>query len=382
MSYTFAQRHIGPREEDIKTMLSTLGVNTMEELVRQTVPENILLKEDLKMDAPMTENAYLAHLKEMVSKNKNFRSLIGQGYYGTGVLPVIIRNIFENPCWYTSYTPYQAEISQGRLEALLIFQTVISSLTGFPLSNCSMLDDSQAAGEAMRVMFNLRSRDAQKAGKNVLFVDDEVFPQVKSVIRTRAEGLGIKVVLGDWKNWEVDPMCFGALVQYPAADGEVRDYSSFCQKMHDAGAMVTAYCDILSLAVLKEPAAWGADIAVGSAQRLGLPMGFGGPVAGYLATREEYKRSVPGRIIGVTVDRLGNKAVRLALQTREQHIKREKATSNVCTATALMATMSGMYAVYHGPEGLKSIAQNAERFAHRVASHMYSPTRSSLTPSR
>ncbi len=370
MSYTFAQRHIGPREEDIRTMLSTLGVNTMEELVRQTVPENILLKEDLKMDAPMTENAYLAHLKEMVSKNKNFRSLIGQGYYGTGVLPVIIRNIFENPCWYTSYTPYQAEISQGRLEALLIFQTVISSLTGFPLSNCSMLDDSQAAGEAMRVMFNLRSRDAQKAGKNVLFVDDEVFPQVKSVIRTRAEGLGIKVVLGDWKNWEVDPMCFGALVQYPAADGEVRDYSSFCQKMHDAGAMVTAYCDILSLAVLKEPAAWGADIAVGSAQRLGLPMGFGGPVAGYLATREEYKRSVPGRIIGVTVDRLGNKAVRLALQTREQHIKREKATSNVCTATALMATMSGMYAVYHGPEGLKSIAQNAERFAHRVASHL------------
>ena len=370
MSYTFAQRHIGPREEDIRQMLSFLGVNSMEELVKQTVPENILLKEDLKMDAPMTENAYLAHLKEMVSQNKKFRSLIGQGYYGTGVLPVIIRNIFENPCWYTSYTPYQAEISQGRLEALLIYQTVISSLTGFPLSNCSMLDDAQAAGEAMRVMFNLRSRDAQKAGKNVLFVDDEVFPQVKSVIRTRAEGLGIKVVLGDWKTWEMDPMCFGALIQYPAANGEVRDYSAFCAKMHESGAMVTAYCDILSLAVLKEPAAWGADIAVGSAQRLGLPMGFGGPTAGYLATREEYKRSVPGRIIGVTVDRLGNSAVRLALQTREQHIKREKATSNVCTATALMATMSGMYAVYHGPEGLRSIARNAELFAHRVASKL------------
>ena len=370
MSYTFAQRHIGPRKEDISQMLAALGVNSMEELVKQTVPENILLKEDLKMDAPMTENAYLAHLKEMVSKNKNFRSLIGQGYYGTGVLPVIIRNIFENPCWYTSYTPYQAEISQGRLEALLIYQTVISSLTGFPLSNCSMLDDAQAAGEAMRVMFNLRSRDAQKAGKNVLFVDDEVFSQVTSVIRTRAEGLGIKVVLGDWKEWEVDPMCFGALVQYPACDGQVRDYSAFCEKMHQAGAMVTAYCDLLSLAVLKEPAAWGADIAVGSAQRFGLPMGFGGPVAGYLATREEYKRSVPGRIIGITVDRLGNKAVRLALQTREQHIKREKATSNVCTATALMATMSGMYAVYHGPEGLKSIARNAELFAHRVANHL------------
>lgn len=370
MSYTFAQRHIGPREEDIRQMLSFLGVNSMEELVKQTVPENILLKEDLKMDAPMTENAYLAHLKEMVSRNKNFRSLIGQGYYGTGVLPVIIRNIFENPCWYTSYTPYQAEISQGRLEALLIYQTVISSLTGFPLSNCSMLDDAQAAGEAMRVMFNLRSRDAQKAGKNVLFVDEEVFSRVKSVIRTRAEGLGIKVVLGDWKTWEMDPMCFGALIQYPAANGEVRDYSAFCAKMHESGAMVTAYCDILSLAVLKEPAAWGADIAVGSAQRLGLPMGFGGPTAGYLATREEYKRSVPGRIIGVTVDRLGNSAVRLALQTREQHIKREKATSNVCTATALMATMSGMYAVYHGPEGLRSIARNAELFAHRVASKL------------
>ena len=370
MSYTFAQRHIGPHEEDIKKMLSTLGVSSIEELVKQTVPENILLKEDLKISAPMTENAYLAHLKEMVSQNKNFRSMIGQGYYGTGVLPVIIRNIFENPCWYTSYTPYQAEISQGRLEALLIFQTVISSLTGFPLSNCSMLDDAQAAAEAMRVMYNLRTRDAVKAGKNVLFVDDEVFAQVKSVIRTRAEGLGIKVVFGNWKNWEIDPMCFGAVVQYPSADGEVRDYSSFCQKMHENQAMVTAYCDILALAVLKEPAAWGADIAVGSAQRLGLPMGFGGPTAGYLATREEYKRNVPGRIIGVTIDRLGNKAVRLALQTREQHIKREKATSNVCTATALMATMSGMYAVYHGPEGLKSIARNAELFAHRVASHL------------
>lgn len=367
MSYTFAQRHIGPREQDIKAMLEVLGVNSMEELVKQTVPENILLKEDLKMDAPMGENEYLAHLKEMVSKNKNFRSMIGCGYYGTGVLPVIIRNIFENPCWYTSYTPYQAEISQGRLEALLIFQTVISSLTGFALSNCSMLDDAQAAAEAMRVMFNLRSRDAVKAGKNVLFVDDQLFSQVKSVLKTRAEGLGIKIVMGEWDKFEGDPMCFGAMVQYPAANGEVRDYSAFCAKMHEAGCMVTAYCDILALAVLKEPAAWGADIAVGSTQRLGLPMGYGGPTAGYLATREEYKRSVPGRIIGVTVDRLGNKAVRLALQTREQHIKREKATSNVCTATALMATMSGMYAVYHGPEGLKSIAENGEKFAHKVA---------------
>lgn len=370
MSYNFAYRHLGPREADISEMLKVLNVNSIEELVRQTVPENILLKEELKLDAPVSENGYLAKLKKMVAENRNFRSMIGMGFYGTGVLPVIVRNIFENPCWYTSYTPYQAEISQGRLEALLIFQTVISSLTGFPLSNCSMLDDAQSAGEAMRVMFNLRGRDAVKAGKNVLFVDSQVFPQVLAVLKTRAAGLGIRIVTGDFATAELDPMCFGALVQYPAANGDLRDYSSFCDKVHAAGGLVTAYCDILALAVLKEPAAWGADIAVGSTQRLGLPMGFGGPAAGYLATRNEYKRNIPGRIIGVTVDRLGNKAVRLALQTREQHIKREKATSNVCTATALMATMSGMYAVYHGPEGLRSIAYNAFAFAHRVARHL------------
>jgi glycine dehydrogenase len=370
MTLSFAQRHIGPREKDIREMLSALKVNSMEELVKQTVPENILLKKDLEMDAPMTENQYLAKLKEMVGKNKNFRSLIGQGFYGTGVLPVIVRNIFENPCWYTSYTPYQAEISQGRLEALLIFQTVISSLTGFPLSNCSMLDDAQSAGEAMRMMYNVRSRNAVKAGKNVIFVDQNIFPQVLSVLKTRAAGLGFVIQTGDYKTYQVDPMCFGALVQYPAANGEVRDYAEFCKKMHDNDALVTAYCDILSLAMLKEPAAWGADVAVGSTQRLGLPMGFGGPVAGYMATKDEYKRFIPGRIIGVSVDRLGNKAVRLALQTREQHIKREKATSNVCTATALNATMAGMFAVYHGPEGITSIAENASKFAHRVARHL------------
>ncbi|HNY06026.1 MAG TPA: aminomethyl-transferring glycine dehydrogenase, partial [Candidatus Egerieousia sp.] len=370
MTLSFAQRHIGPREKDIKEMLSALKVNSMEELVKQTVPENILLKEDLEMDAPMTENQYLARLKEMVGKNKNFRSLIGQGYYGTGVLPVIVRNIFENPCWYTSYTPYQAEISQGRLEGLLIFQTVISSLTGFPLSNCSMLDDAQAAGEAMRMMYNVRSRNAVKAGKNVIFVDQNIFPQVMSVLKTRAAGLGFVIQTGDYKTYQIDPMCFGAFVQYPAADGEVRDYSEFCKNMHDNDALVTAYCDILALALLKEPAAWGADVAVGSTQRLGLPMGFGGPVAGYMATKDEYKRFIPGRIIGVSIDRLGNKAVRLALQTREQHIKREKATSNVCTATALNATMAGMFAVYHGPEGIASIAGNAAKFAHRVAHHL------------
>lgn len=370
MAYTFKQRHIGPRKADIEKMLKVVGVDSMEELISQTVPQNIMMKGELSLDAPLSESEYLAHLKKIVKKNKDFRSLIGMGNYATGVLPVIIRNIFENPCWYTSYTPYQAEISQGRLEALFIFQTVISSLTGFPLSNCSMLDDAQATAEAARVMLNLRSRDAIKNDKNELFVDSQLFPQVKSVLRTRAEGLGIKIVEGDFREYSIGDKLYGAVVQYPAANGEVRDYTEFCAKVHQAGALVTAYCDILALATLKEPAAWGADMAVGSTQRLGLPMGLGGPTAGYLATKEEYKRNIPGRIIGQTIDRLGNKAFRLALQTREQHIKREKATSNVCTATALMATMSGMYAVYHGPDGLKDIAENGEKWAHRVARHL------------
>src|SRR5574344_507888 len=238
MTLSFAQRHIGPREKDIKEMLSALKVDSMEELVKQTVPENILLKKDLEMDAPMTENQYLARLKEMVGKNKNFRSLIGQGYYGTGVLPVIVRNIFENPCWYTSYTPYQAEISQGRLEALLIFQTVISSLTGFPLSNCSMLDDAQAAGEAMRMMHEVRSREAVKAGKDVVFVDEEIFPQVLSVLKTRAAGLGITIETGNYKKYEFGPKCYGARVQYAAASGEIRDESSYVEAARGSGSLV------------------------------------------------------------------------------------------------------------------------------------------------
>lgn len=367
MSYSFADRHIGPRDKDIREMLSFLGTESLDELAEQTVPADILLKTPLDLEPAVTENQYLSNLKAMVSKNKNFRSLIGGGYYGTGVLPVVIRNIFENPSWYTSYTPYQAEISQGRLEALLIFQTMISNLTGFPLSNCSMLDDAQATAEAMRMMYEVRSREAVKAGKNKVFVDENIFPQVLSVLKTRAGGLGIEIETGDYKTYEFGPLCYGAIVQYPAADGQVRDYSEFCEKAHANGALVTAYCDLLALAVLKEPAAWGADVAVGSAQRFGLPMGFGGPTAGFMATKDAYKRQIPGRIIGISVDRLGKSAVRLALQTREQHIKREKATSNVCTATALMATMSGMYAVYHGSEGVKDIAAKVSRYAHTIA---------------
>lgn len=373
MPLNFVERHNGPRESQVRSMLDTIGVSSMEELIKQTIPSDIILKEPLKLDPHVSESDYLARLKKIASRNKDFRSLIGMGFYGTGSLPVITRNIFENPSWYTSYTPYQAEISQGRLEALINFQTMISSLTGFSMSNCSMLDDATAAGEAMRMLFELRSRDAVKAGRNLFFVDRNIFPQVLSVVETRAKGLGIRVVVGDYSELTAngfDAACYGTLLQYPAANGEVRDYTLFCEKAHEAGVMVAAHCDLLSLALLKEPAAWGADVAVGSAQRFGLGMGFGGPTAGWMATRDQYKRNLPGRIIGLSVDRLGNKGFRLALQTREQHIKREKATSNICTATALMAVMSGMYAAYHGPKGIAEIAMNGYKYAHIIGSSL------------
>ncbi|MCR5710324.1 MAG: aminomethyl-transferring glycine dehydrogenase [Bacteroidales bacterium] len=370
MPLSFVDRHNGPRPSDEKRMLEVLGVSSLEELIGQTVPQDILLKEPLKLDPALSEYEYLSRLKAVAGKNKNFRSLIGQGFYGTCSPAVITRNVFENPCWYTSYTPYQAEISQGRLEALINFQTMISSLTGFSLANCSMLDDATAAAEAMRMMFELRPRDAVKAGKNVIFVDEEVFPNVLSVLRTRAAGLGIEIHTGRYSDYVFEDKCYGALVQYPAACGQVRDYSAFCEKAHAAGCLVAAWCDLLALAVLKEPAAWGADIACGTAQRFGLPMGFGGPTAGWMACSDKYKRNLPGRIIGISVGRLGERAVRLALQTREQHIKREKATSNICTATALMATMTGMFAVWHGPQGIREIALNAWGFAHAVAAKL------------
>lgn len=370
MSLSFTDRHNGPREEEIKEMLAYIDANTLEELINQTIPSDIMLNKPLDMDEGKTEQEYLSNLKAIASKNKNFRSFIGQGFYGTGTLPVIIRNIFENPSWYTSYTPYQAEISQGRLEALLNFQTMVSSLTGFKMSNCSMLDDATAAAEAVRMMFELRSREAVKAGKNKVFLDEQTFLQVKAVIETRSSALGIEIVEGDFRTFKFDDKFCGAVVQYPAANGEVRDYTQFTSAAHEKGILVTAVADLLALAILKEPAAWGADIAVGSAQRFGLPMGFGGPTAGFMATKDEFKRQMPGRIIGVSVDRLGNPALRMALQTREQHIKREKATSNICTATALMATMTGMYAVYHGPKGIREIAERIAAIAHTVASEL------------
>lgn len=370
MPFKFSDRHNGPREHEVKQMLEAIGAKSVDELISQTVPSDIILPEPLNLDPAMSEHEYLDRLQKIASKNKLYRSMIGLGFYGTASPAVITRNILENPSWYTSYTPYQAEISQGRLEALINFQTMISSLTGFNISNCSMLDDATAAAEAMRMSYELRSRDAVKAGKNKFFVDTNIFPQVLSVLKTRSAALGIELVLGDWKEVLAagfDPMCYGAFVQYPACDGEVCDYTEFATKAHEAGILVSAYCDLLALAVLKEPAAWGADIAVGTSQRFGLPMGFGGPTAGWMATSDKYKRNIPGRIIGISVDRLGKSAVRLALQTREQHIKREKATSNICTATALMAVMSGMYAAYHGPEGLKEIALNGYKYAHIVA---------------
>ena len=370
MPLSFVDRHNGPRPAQEKQMLEVLGVSSLDELIGQTVPKDILLKEPPGLESAMSEHAYLAHLKQIAGKNRNLRSLIGLGFYGTASPAVITRNIFENPCWYTSYTPYQAEISQGRLEALINFQTMISSLTGFSLANCSMLDDATAAAEAMRMMFELRSREAVKAGRNVIFVDEDIFPNILSVLRTRAAGLGIEIRTGRALDYVFEEKCCGALVQYPAADGEVRDYSDFCAKAHAAGCMVAAWCDLLALALLKEPAAWGADIACGTAQRFGLPMGFGGPTAGWMACADKYKRNLPGRIIGISVGRLGERAVRLALQTREQHIKREKATSNICTATALMATMTGMFAVWHGPKGITEIACNAWGYAHAVAAKL------------
>ncbi|MDR0982012.1 MAG: aminomethyl-transferring glycine dehydrogenase [Culturomica sp.] len=354
----FLWRHLGPRPEDIDEMLETVGVKSMDELISQTVPDSIRLNKALELPTPLTEWECLAKIKSIAAKNKVYRTFIGQGYYDTVSPAVIVRNILENPAWYTSYTPYQAEISQGRLEALLNFQTMIISLTGFNMTNCSLLDEGTATAEAMQMMFALRSKEMKKAGAAKLFVDNEVFIQTKDVLITRSVPFGIELVFGDYKDFEFTPDVFGAIVQYPAANGEVRDYKEFVDKVHNNGSMFTAIADVMSLVLLTPPAEWGADIAVGSTQRFGIPMGYGGPSAAYIATKEEYKRNLPGRIIGVTVDAQGNKALRLALQSREQHIKREKASSNICTSKALNATMAGFYAVYHGREGLERIARH------------------------
>jgi glycine dehydrogenase len=359
----FVNRHNGPRDHELPKMLNVIGVDSLDQLIDRTVPEGIRLNKPLRLPSAMSEYEYLNHLRTLGSKNKLFRSFIGQGYYSVAPLSVIIRNVLENPSWYTSYTPYQAEISQGRLEALLNFQTMIIELTGMEIANASLLDEATAAAEAMIMMFNARSREAVKAGANKFFVDEDIFVQTLDVIKTRSKPLGIELVTGKYYKTVPDRSIFGALVQYPAASGEIRDYREFTEKVHSAGALAGVAADLMSLALLTPPGEWGADIVVGCNQRFGLPMSFGGPHAGYFATRDALKRSMPGRIIGVSVDAQGNPALRMALQTREQHIKRERATSNICTSQALLATMSGMYAQYHGPEGLKNIAAHIHRSA-------------------
>ena len=352
----FQHRHIGPRAEDLPQMLDKIGVSSVNELIEQTVPQSIRLAKPLDLPDGITEYEYLQHIREVASKNKVYKSYIGLGYYGTVTPSVIIRNILENPTWYTSYTPYQAEISQGRLEALLNFQTVVSSFTGMEIANASLLDEATAASEAMIMMFNKRARKLAKAGHNQFFIDENTFPQTIAVIEVKAEPLGIEIIKGSYKDFNFDGKSFGALVQYPASDGKIEDYRAFAEKAHEADNMIAVAADLMSLALLTPPGEWGADIVLGTTQRFGVPMGFGGPHAAYFATSDKYKRNIPGRIIGVSKDANGNPALRMALQTREQHIKREKATSNICTAQALLATMAGMYAVYHGAEGIKDIA--------------------------
>jgi glycine dehydrogenase len=349
-------RHIGIEEKDMEHMLTTIGVKSLDELINQTIPSNIRLKKPLDLPAAMTERAFTEHICKLGSKNKLFTSYIGMGWYDTITPAVIQRNVLENPAWYTSYTPYQSEVSQGRLEALMNFQTVITDLTAMPLANCSLLDEATAAAEAVTMMFGLRSRDQQRSGANVLFVDENIFPQTLAVINTRAVPQGIEVKTGDYKTFEFTPDVFGCILQYPNSDGSIEDYRGFTEKAHAAGCKVSVDADIISLAILVPPGEWGADIVFGSTQRLGIPMYYGGPSAAYFATRDEFKRSMPGRIIGWSKDKYGKLCYRMALQTREQHIKREKATSNICTSQALLAIMSGFYAVYHGADGMKNIA--------------------------
>lgn len=363
----FVDRHLGLRGDDEQAMLRAVGVGSMGELMEQVVPSNIRLPKALNLPAPLGEQEFLSLMGARGGKNRRMRSLIGQGYYGTGVLPVILRNVFENPTFYTSYTPYQAEISQGRLEALLNYQTMVVGLTGLPLTNASLLDEGTGAAEAMLMLFGARSRAAVKEGRNVFFVDETLYPQTVDVLRTRAEPKGIELVFGSSEEYKFTGREFGAIVQYPGKEGNVVDYRSFIERAHEGGVAVVMAADLLALALLESPGSLGADVAVGTTQRMGIPLGFGGPHAGYFACREEYKRDIPGRIIGVSTDRLGQTASRLALQTREQHIKRERATSNICTAQALLATMAGLYAVYHGPEGIKAIASQAYRAAHAAA---------------
>ena len=361
----FVNRHVGVNDADEKSMLKTIGVKTLNQLIKETVPNSIRMKGDLNIPVAMTEFDYLQELKQTASMNKVFKNYIGLGYNGTITPSAILRNVFQNPGWYTQYTPYQAEIAQGRLEALLNFQTMVSDLTSLPIANASLLDEGTAAAEAMAMFYAQKNKRVKNDDDiaNVFFVDNKVLDQSYDVLITRAKPLNIKVVRGDWKSYKFTEKTFGVLLQYPAKDGSVEDYRAFTAEANDKNVFVTVAADILSLALLMPPGEWGADAVVGNTQRLGVPMGYGGPHAAYFATKEKFKRQIPGRIIGVSIDEQDNPALRMALQTREQHIRREKATSNICTAQALLAIMASMYAVYHGPNGIRQIAARIHTLA-------------------
>jgi len=359
----FANRHIGPDKVAVDKMLESLGLSNIDELIDKTIPHSIRMQKPIDLPQGITELAYSNNIRNIASKNKLFKSFIGLGYYGTFLPPVIQRHIFENPGWYTPYTPYQAEISQGRLEALLNFQTLITELTGMDIANASLLDEGTSAAEAMIMLYRARSKDMLIKNANKFFVDSDIFPQSLAVIKTRAGALGIEIEEGSFSDFSSGIEYFGALVQYPAGNGNIPDYNSFAETCHNNNIPIIAIADILSLVILKSPASWGADVVVGSTQRFGIPVSFGGPHAAYFAAKEKYKRHFPGRIIGVSIDKEGRPALRMALQTREQHIKREKATSNICTSQVLLAIMAGMYAVYHGYEGLKAISGKIHKMA-------------------
>ncbi len=364
---SFALRHIGPRRSDLTEMLKTVGATNMEQLISETIPDDIRLKKDLALDSAMSEHEYLEHITELSSKNSVFKTYIGLGYHQAFTPPVIQRNILENPGWYTAYTPYQAEIAQGRLEALLNYQTMVTDLTGMELANASLLDESTAAAEAMTLLFAVRERDQKKNGANKFFVSEDILPQTLSLLETRSVPMEIELVVGNHEAFDFSNEFFGAILQYPGKSGRVHDFKDFVAQANKKQIKVAVAADILSLVKLEAPGHFGVDVVVGTTQRFGIPLGYGGPHAAYFATKEAYKRNIPGRIIGVTKDTDGNRALRMALQTREQHIKRDKATSNICTAQVLLAVMAGMYGVYHGPEGLKYIASKVHNTAVTLA---------------
>jgi glycine dehydrogenase len=366
----FSQRHLGPRQSEVIAMLEKIGISSLDELVKKTIPATIYNPQPLNLPEGIEEHAYLQKMREIAGKNKMFKSYIGLGYYNTKLPSVIQRNILENPNWYTSYTPYQAEISQGRLEALLNFQTMVMELTGMEIANASLLDEASAAAEAMIMLFNARSRSEVKAGKKHFFVDENIFPQTRSVLVTRADSLGIELKFGSYTEFAPDGDTFGCLIQYPAADGAIRNYTDFTRIAHENEVAVAVAADLMSLVLITPPGEWDADVVVGSTQRFGVPLFYGGPHAAFFATRESFKRYIPGRIIGISIDVNEKPALRMALQTREQHIKRERATSNICTAQALLASMAGMYGVYHGPEGLHRIATNIHTGAAYLADQL------------